>query len=81
MFDFLLRLFFSTIKFVFRVFVILGGAVFSGLVNAALSILTHVDEGEKEMPSVSNLADAERAYAAGEIDGFGLRAYRDMYED
>lgn len=81
MLDFLLRLFVSTIKFAFRVFMILGGAVFSGLGNAALAIFSHSEDNAQESVMSTTMNSPEAELGSGDIDVFELKAIHDRYRD
>ncbi len=78
MLEFLFRLVVETIKFAFRLLMIVGGLLFPALVNAGISVVASTDEEPGDEAMATPVSCANTAFANGEIDGFGLRAYRDM---
>ncbi|GKS73249.1 hypothetical protein AVME950_00155 [Acidovorax sp. SUPP950] len=79
MLEFLFRLVVETIKFAFRILMILGGALVPALGSAAHAFARTEEDGSEGMVFTAN--DADRAFFSGEIDAFERRAYRDRLGD
>ncbi|WP_026432938.1 hypothetical protein [Paracidovorax oryzae] len=79
MLEFLFRLVVETVKFAFRLLMILGGALVPAMGNAASAFARKEENGGDGMVFTSH--DADRAFFNGEIDAFERRAYRDRLGD
>ncbi|AVS67393.1 hypothetical protein C8245_18425 [Paracidovorax avenae] len=78
MLEFLFRLVVQTVKFAFRLLMIVGGLLLPALVKAGISVVASSDDEPADEAMATPVSCANTAFANGEIDGFGLRAYRDM---
>ncbi|WP_375576299.1 hypothetical protein [Paracidovorax oryzae] len=83
MLEFLFRLVVETVKFAFRVLMILGGLLLPALGNAAISFFsTDADTQREEEERMSYEAnEMERELANGNDDRMLQKNFRDVYGD